>query len=448
MLGGSLQQCSHCSAQQWRYHSCRNRHCPRCQHRAQDVWRRARLAELVDVPYAHLVFTLPHALNALAGFHPRFIYDTLFASVAATLTEFAANDRWLGGQSGFTLVLHTWTQDLRTHLHVHALVPCGALGEAGQWLTPTRGERFLFPVHALSKVFRGKFMAALTKAEKSGGLPKDPQASVSQRAARRARLLRHDWVVYAKTALRGAGEVLDYLARYTYRVAVSDERILAIRGDDVLLRVRADDTGGKRCVRIDGQTFIERFLTHVLPQGYKRIRHYGWLGPAHKRERLARARRALAMPAPNPIAIEQAAEFMASALPKSISIAAGTVTSAAGASCRHCIPHSAGGQRRPSPPPVPHPNAMPRPTLAIPIPSRSAPVPRWAPYGCFTVSCPKPSRCALRRPAHRRRSPQIAPPLPCRTPSDSGLSLCAHGRPPFNPLIPTLVRRFSPTRFI
>lgn len=310
VLGGSLQQCSHCAARQWRYHSCRNRHCPRCQHRAQDVWRRARLAELVDVPYAHLVFTLPHVLNALAGFHPRFICDTLFVSVAATLSEFAANDRWLGGQSGFTLVLHTWTQDLRTHLHVHALVPCGALTAEGQWVSPRRAERFLFPVRALSKVFRGKFMAALSAAEQNGVLDKDPQAGRMQRAARRARLLRHDWVVYAKTALHGAVEVLDYLSRYTYRVAVSDERILAIRGDDVLLRVRADATGGKRCVRIDGHTFIERFLTHVLPKGYKRIRHYGWLGPAHKRERLARAQRALAMPAPNPIAIEQTAEFM------------------------------------------------------------------------------------------------------------------------------------------
>lgn len=309
-MGGSLSQCNHCAARQWHYHSCRNRHCPRCQHRAQDAWRRARLAELMDVPYAHLVFTLPHALNALAGFHPRFVYDTLFASAAATLIQFAGNERWLGGESGFTLVLHTWTQDLRTHLHVHALVPCGALGEAGQWLTPKRGERFLFPVHALSKVFRGKVMAALIAAEQAGVLDQDPQADPLQRARRRARLKRHDWVVYAKTALRGPAEVLDYLSRYTYRVAVSEERILAIRGNEVLLRVRADHTGTKRCARIDGPTFIGRFLTHVLPKGFKRIRHYGWLGPAHKRERLALARRALAMPAPNPLAIEAAGDFM------------------------------------------------------------------------------------------------------------------------------------------
>lgn len=310
VLGGSLSQCSHCAATKWHYHSCRNRHCPQCQQRAQDAWRRARLAELVDVPYAHLVFTLPHGLNALAGYHPRFVYDTLFASVAATLSEFAANPRWLGGQSGFTLVLHTWTQDLRTHLHVHALMPCGALDADGTWVAPKRNARFLFPVRALSKVFRGKFMAALAQAEQSGSLPHDPQTDAAARARRRTRLKRHDWVVYAKTALRGPAEVLDYLARYTYRVAVSDERIVAIKGNEVLLRVRADDTGGKRCVRIEAETFIGRFLSHVLPKGYKRIRHYGWLGPAHKRERLAQARQARALPAPNPVAVEQAADFM------------------------------------------------------------------------------------------------------------------------------------------
>lgn len=214
------------------------------------------------------------------------------------------------GTAATPKVLHTWTQDLRTHLHVHALVPCGALNAEGQWVTPKRGERFLFPVHALSRVFRGKFMAALSAAEWDGRLAKDPQPEASTRVERRRRLLRHDWVVYAKTALHGAAQVLDYLSRYTHRVAVSEERIVGIRGKDVLLRVRADSTGGKRCVRIDGPSFIARFLTHVLPKGFKRIRHYGWLGPAHKRERLAAARAALAMPAPNPIAAEQAADFM------------------------------------------------------------------------------------------------------------------------------------------
>ncbi len=179
-----------------------------------------------------MVFTLPHEINALAARHPRWVYDTLMHETAATLTEFAANPRWLGGTGAFTLVLHTWTQDLRRHLHVHALMACGALktGEAsgsGQpadgvatitttatpsWVTPTRSERFLFPVHALSCVFRAKFIAALHAAETAGDLPRDP-ADAPARQARTQALRRHAWVVYAKTPLAGPAAVLDYLSR-------------------------------------------------------------------------------------------------------------------------------------------------------------------------------------------------------------------------------------------
>jgi hypothetical protein len=171
-LGGKQLRCDGCGAQQWRWHSCRNRHCPQCQSRQRDAWRAARLAELLDVPYCHLVFTLPHEVNALAAVHARWVYDTLMQCVAATLTEFAANPRWLGGVGAFTLVLHTWTQDLRRHLHVHALMACGALKiDTATWQRPTRSERFLFPVHALSTVFRGKFMHALGRTRRGTGLP-------------------------------------------------------------------------------------------------------------------------------------------------------------------------------------------------------------------------------------------------------------------------------------
>ena len=170
-LGGEQWRCDVCGAQVWRWHSCRtrggapfpqSRHCPQCQTQACDAWRAARLAELLRVPYCHLVFTLPHEVNALAGAHPRWVYDTLMQTAAQTLTEFAANPRWLGGAAAFTLVLHTWTQDLTLHLHVHALMACGTLGAgSGQacWLKPRRGERFLFHVHALSHVFRGEVHA-------------------------------------------------------------------------------------------------------------------------------------------------------------------------------------------------------------------------------------------------------------------------------------------------
>jgi Putative transposase/Transposase zinc-binding domain len=313
-LGGQCMRCEGCGAQAWRWHSCRNRHCPQCQSRQRDAWRAARLAELLAVPYCHLVFTLPHELNALAGAHPRWVYDKLMQCTAATLAEFAANPRWLGGTGAFTLVLHTWTQDLRRHLHVHALMACGALQLGGDgtsvWVQPKRAPNFLFPVHALSRVFRGKFMQALQQAGAAGALPRDPAATATARQQRVQALRRHDWVVYAKTALAGPAAVLDYLSRYTHRTAIGNERLAGIAGDKVLLRVRADNTGGKRTVAVPGVQFVGRLLQHVLPPGFKRIRHYGLLAPAAKTERLATARKLLAMPAANPQAHEDAQAFM------------------------------------------------------------------------------------------------------------------------------------------
>ena len=309
--GGTRQRCDHCGREQCLFHSCRNRHCPQCQNGARDAWRRAQLAELLPVPYCHFVFTLPHALNGLAQAHPRWVYRTLMQCTAATLTEFAANPQWLGAMGAFTLVLHTWTQDLRRHIHVHALMACGGLDAKGAWCAPKRSPTFLFPVHALSKVLRGKFLAALERAGKKGKFEHDPASTHTARQDRLKALLHHDWVVYAKTPLAGPEVVVDYLSRYTHRVAVSNERILAVDpACGVRLRVRADNQGGKRTVLIDGPTFIARFLQHVLPRGFKRIRHYGLLSPAAKTERMAAARAALAMPAPNAQAQEDAAAFL------------------------------------------------------------------------------------------------------------------------------------------
>ena len=326
-LGGQRLRCDGCGAEQWRWHSCRNRHCPQCQSRERDAWRAARLGELLNVPYCHLVFTLPHEINALAAVHARWVYATLMQCAAATLTEFAANPRWLGGTPAFTLVLHTWTQDLRRHLHVHALMACGALkldadadaggdgaggggGPAAKWIEPKRSPTFLFPVHALSKVFRAKFVQALHEAIDAGALPHDPADTDLARKQRVQALRRHDWVVYAKTPLAGPGAVLDYLARYTHRTAIGNERLVGIEGERVRMRVRANDTGGKRTIGMDGGQFIGRFLQHVLPVGFKRIRHYGLLAPAAKTARLALARHLLAMPAANPQAREDAKAFM------------------------------------------------------------------------------------------------------------------------------------------
>ena len=263
------------------------------------------------MPYAHWVFTLPHALNPLAIRHPRWLYGALFDSAAATLLELAAHPRWLGAVPGFSLVLHTWSQDLRMHLHVHALITCGGLDAEGRWRTPVRGPRFLFPVQAASKVFRGKFLARLDAAHRSGELPDDPQGAPGAWQDRRRALLVHDWVVYAKPPPGGPAQVLDYLARYTHRVALSNDRLLGCDAGQVRLRVRDNETGGKRTVSLPTDTFIGRFLRHVLPAGFKRLRHYGLLACGHKRARLAAARAALQTPAPQATVIEAAEHFLA-----------------------------------------------------------------------------------------------------------------------------------------
>jgi len=172
-LGGHVEVCDTCGATRNVYHSCRNRHCPLCQTRAKEAWLAARQREVLPVPYFHLVFTLPHELNALIGQYPRALYEMLFGAVSATLTEFAANPRWLGGTAAFTLMLHTWKQDLERHVHVHVLMAGGALKADGNWVAAKRG--FLFPDKALSKVYRGKFIAALKAARRSGKLRAEPQ---------------------------------------------------------------------------------------------------------------------------------------------------------------------------------------------------------------------------------------------------------------------------------
>ena len=309
VLGGHVETCDACGTTRLVYHSCRNRHCPLCQTRAKEAWLSARRRELLPVPYFHLVFTLPHDLNRLIGQCPRAIYELLFGAVSATLAEFAANPRWLGGTPSFSLVLHTWKQDLGRHVHVHALVAGGALMASGQWVAAKRG--FLFPVKTLSTVFRGKFVAALNVARTTLRFPDQAELADAPWRALLARLYAHQWVVYTKQPLGGPAQVLEYLGRYTHRVAISNERIVGIDNNEVAFRVRADSASGrKRTVRLNAVEFIDRFLMHVLPTGFKRIRHYGLLAPAHKAKRLALARVALTVPAPDPAVIESVDAFM------------------------------------------------------------------------------------------------------------------------------------------
>ena len=280
-LGGELRQCDACGTQRDVYHSCRNRHCPTCQTRAKERWLAARRAELLPVPYFHLVFTLPHELNTLGQYRPAEIYSMLFGAASETLLEFGRNPRWLGGEIAATLVLHTWGQTLSQHLHVHCLVAGGALDSAGNWIRSRRG--FLFPVKALSSVFRGKFLAALA------GLPAQPQLLAALRAK--------PWIVYAKRPFAGPEQVLEYLGRYTHRTAISNERLVSADCASVRFSYKDYAHGERRRImQLEPEEFLRRFTLHVLPRGFNRIRHYGVLANRHKRMLLARARTALAVP--------------------------------------------------------------------------------------------------------------------------------------------------------
>jgi hypothetical protein len=300
-LGGHIAQCDACGAQRYAYHSCRNRHCPKCQTLAKERWLAARRAELLPVPYFHLVFTLPHALNALAQGNLRLLYNMLFESVSATLIEFGANPRWLGGEIAATLILHTWGQTLVQHLHLHCLVAAGALHADGHWIRSRRG--FLFPVQALSQVFRGKLLATLTRAFDTSALNlAGPTATLAQARARQrffSALCEHQWVVYAKKPFGGPQQVLDYLGRYTHRVAISNNRLARIEEARVSFRYKDYARGNRRKVlTLEAGEFIRRFLLHVLPRGFMRIRHYGLLANRAKRLKLAQARSALDQPPP------------------------------------------------------------------------------------------------------------------------------------------------------
>jgi hypothetical protein len=302
-LGGELRQCDACGERRYVYHSCRNRHCPKCQTRAKERWLAQQRAELLPVPYFHLVFTLPHELNALAQGNPRALYAMLFAATSETLVEFGANPRWLGGQIAATLVLHTWGQTLTQHLHVHALVAAGALSGTGAWIRARRG--FLFPVKALSGVFRAKFLAALSRALEHGSLTLsgataglgEPRAQRTLLAALRAKA----WVVYAKRPFGGPAQVLEYLGRYTHRVAISNERLVSANAGAVRFRYKDYAHGDRRKImNLEPVEFLRRFALHVLPTGFNRIRHYGLIANRNKHVLLACARAALRAPAPEP----------------------------------------------------------------------------------------------------------------------------------------------------
>ena len=260
----------------------------------KERWLAARRAELLPVPYFHLVFTLPHELNALAQGNPRRRYAMLFAAAAETLVKFGRNPRWLGGEFAATLVLHTWGQTLTQHLH--ALVVAGALSESGTWVRSRRG--FLFPVKALSVVFRGKCLEALAQSLGHGRFALSAgTAALAESHAQRALLAKlrsKPWVVYAKRPFAGPEAVLQYLGRYTHRSAISNERLVSLEPDSVRFRYKDYAHGSRRRVmEFPALEFLRRFALHVLPRGFNRIRRYGLLANRNKRALLAHACAAL-----------------------------------------------------------------------------------------------------------------------------------------------------------
>jgi hypothetical protein len=294
-LGGHIYQCDCCGFQKPVYDSCRNRHCPKCQSLAKARWLEDRKAELLPVPYFHLVFTLPHELNPLALSNKKILYDMLFKAVSETLLEFGRTH--LEGKIGFICVLHTWDQTMGDHFHLHCLVPAGALSsDQTRWIPAD--EKFLFSVEALGLVFRGKFLDFLKQAFAQGDLQFHGRTSDLAEPQAFRRLIRSlydkQWVVYAKRPFSSPQQVLDYLGRYTHRVAISNNRILSVSQGRVTFsyRDRKDDNKLKQ-MTLDADEFIRRFLLHVLPDGFMRIRAFGFLANRSKKSDLACCRQLL-----------------------------------------------------------------------------------------------------------------------------------------------------------
>lgn len=313
-LGGHLQVCNLCGYEHPVYNSCGNRHCPKCQALAKARWLEARKAELLPVPYFHTVFTLPHQLNSLARYNKRLIYDLLFRCASQTLLKFGNNPHnGLGGKIGFTAILHTWDQKLNEHLHLHYIIPAGALSyDNRRWIHPGRPD-FLFPVRALSKVFQGKFIDHLQKLYAQSKLIFPGQCAElgteNKFCLLVEQLWKTNWVTYSKKPFAGPEQVLDYLGRYTHRVAISNNRIRKLENGFVTFTYRDRRDGNRpKEMTLKVEEFIRRFLLHVLPNSYTRIRHFGFLSNRYRWKNLSRCRQLLGLPTEVPKPPEQSIE--------------------------------------------------------------------------------------------------------------------------------------------
>lgn len=288
-LGGHVEQCNECGYEKISYNSCRDRHCPKCQTMTKEGWLNDRKAELLPCGYFHLVFTLPHTLNPIVLCNKKIMLATLFAAVNETLQVFAHDPQWrLNGQLGIVAVLHTWSQTLVDHFHLHCLVPAGALSPTLNKWTPAR-ESFLFRIKSLAKEFRKRYLHKLEKAYQKKKLifPGKTAAIGSQKAFAEMtkKLSATDWIAYAKRPFAGPEQVLEYLGRYTHRVAISNNRLVAIDNGQVVFTYRdRKNNNEKKAMTLNADEFIRRFLLHVLPKGFMKIRYFGFLSNIKKNE--------------------------------------------------------------------------------------------------------------------------------------------------------------------
>jgi hypothetical protein len=299
-LGGHLERCDQCGYERNAFNSCRDRHCPKCQCLARAQWIEQRQSELLDVPYFHVVFTVPEEIAAVAYQNKEVIYEILFRATAETLKKIAADPKHLGAEIGFFAVLHSWGSNLQFHPHLHCVVPGGGLSADGQQWISCRPDFFL-PVRVLSRLFRRLFLEALQHVFDSGKLAFfNAQEPLRDRRAFIQfvdRMQDVEWVVYAKRPFAGPQQVLDYVGRYTHRVAISNNRLLDIENGQVCFEWKDYRAGGQvKTMTLSADEFIRRFLLHVLPDGFQRIRYYGFLGNRYRKQKLEQCRRLLGMP--------------------------------------------------------------------------------------------------------------------------------------------------------
>lgn len=271
-LGAHVDGCSACGHLRISYNSCRNRHCPKCQGTQRDKWIQAREQELLPVPYFHVVFTLPDALNQLCMHKPAQVYNILFETAWSVLNSFGNDHKWLGAQSGMIAILHTWGQTLSLHPHLHCIVPGGGITKAGKWKTAKANGKYLFSVKGMSKVYRGRFIALLKEK-----LPAEMHTQLVNE------LYKNDWVVFAKRPFNGPQSVIEYLGRYTHKIAISNHRIKNITEQTVTFSYKDYRAGAAtKEMTLNSLEFIRRFALHILPKGFVRIRHYGILSSTSK----------------------------------------------------------------------------------------------------------------------------------------------------------------------